>query len=683
MNNLADFSDFGYQAIEIIGQNYHGGRITYLAKDLKQEKKVVIKQFQFARSNASWSIQDILDREIKILQQLDHPRIPRYINSFANHDGFCLVQEYKNAPSLAEIKTFKPQEIKVITISILEILVYLQKQIPPVIHRDIKPANILLDSNNNAYLIDFGFSRIGTEEVSGSSVVKGTPGFMPPEQLWGRLTKSSDLYSLGMTIICLLSGISSRNIRQHINNDYQVNFRPLISGVSNHFLEWLEKMVRPNPNKRYLDAETALTTLELVEIIPSPFEQKQTKIKSKQTSIEEKISNWLSLKSTIISLIVGAIVGLGWGQLQKFPIWGLFLGIVFGLGLSLTFGFPRKSKQFLSLPPWQNFIGAVAIAISLGIMSNPVIILRSSEYFSFTFWHHQHPKVARGSGFILYTDRPNPIVDLRYAKFINLFRQEVAEYLFDPGKVSCSVDIHLLKLDKNYFAVANRFGIQTPYGFLMHPPLHDPVIVVRANSGLGTLTHQIIYHYLDCSYPEGLPLWATQGVATFVEKFLAIEENKQLNFSWGYRSNWRDPYLRKVLDSINLNSTLQAGKQQSAIRSFFLFLHQKQLLFPLLDRLHGERSNGISRIEQLFDRPIYSVEKLWKEWVLSDALQIPMVELSFMAWGEEARRVRSFLNSDWRWDEKRQIWLRSSLDEDNSLIPGKETILKAQDLLFE
>ena len=59
-----------------------------------------IKEFRFALADASWSGYKAYQREIEVLQQLDHPRIPRYLDSFETPQGFCLVQEYKNAPSL-------------------------------------------------------------------------------------------------------------------------------------------------------------------------------------------------------------------------------------------------------------------------------------------------------------------------------------------------------------------------------------------------------------------------------------------------------------------------------------------------------------------------------------------------------------------------------------------------------
>ena len=578
MIELPDFSNAGYKLIKIIGQNHHGGRVTYLAEDLKQQKKVAIKQFQFTQGSLSWTMKDSLTREANILQELNHPRIPYYIDSFNNDLGFCLVQEYKDAPSLAEVRTFTPQQVKAIAISVLEILVYLQQRIPSVIHRDIKPANILVDNDYNAYLIDFGFSRIGGEDVSGSSVVKGTPGFMPPEQLWGRLTTASDLYSLGMTLICLLSGIEGIDLYNYINRDRQIEIDSLILGVSDRFKQWLTRMVQPNSDERFDSAFVTLESLLKGDIIASAAEKKQPK--SSNQGIEFK--NWLSLRSTAWSFIVGISSGSLWGITHHFISLGAGVGIILGFGLSLILAYSPKSKNFLSLPPLQSMLGTIITAIAVGLLINPTILVYSAQYLEFATWKPNNFKVAGGEGFVLYTDVLDPKRDRQYLVFLNQFRQEVGEHLFDPGKTSCLADIHLLKQDKNYFAIANRFGINTPYGFFMRPTWRNHLLVVREDSGLGTLTHQIMYHYLACSYPEGLPLWARQGAATFVEKFLALENSDRLDFSWGYRSNWRDPYVRKILPGVNLADTLRVGKEQCVIRSFFLYLHHRQLLFPLL-----------------------------------------------------------------------------------------------------
>ena len=175
-----DFSAHNYQIIRELGRNREGGRISYLATTLDETQQVVIKQFRFAQVSTSWQGYKAYQREIEILQSIDHTRIPKYLASFETADGFCMVQEYKNATSLAEKNNFSPTEIKQILVSILEILVDLQRSLPPIIHRDIKPENILIDQDNQAYLIDFGLARVNSHDIAISSVVAGTPGFTPP-----------------------------------------------------------------------------------------------------------------------------------------------------------------------------------------------------------------------------------------------------------------------------------------------------------------------------------------------------------------------------------------------------------------------------------------------------------------------------------------------------------------------
>jgi serine/threonine protein kinase len=266
-----DLTSYGYQITKELGANREGGRITWQALALKSQELVVIKQFCFASTNSSWSGYKAYEREIELLQQLNHPGIPRYLGSIETDNGFCLIQEYKPALSLTEKKDFKLEEVKIIIIKILEILVYLQKQTPPIFHRDIKPENILIDAELNTYLVDFGFASLGNKEVTASSVFKGTPGFIPPEQII-QPTKASDLYSLGVTIICLLTGKKSPNISAlaTIDNPYLLNFKPLLPQLNPKFINWLGKMVQPQASKRFSDAATAKTALQSIDILPTP-----------------------------------------------------------------------------------------------------------------------------------------------------------------------------------------------------------------------------------------------------------------------------------------------------------------------------------------------------------------------------------------------------------------------------
>lgn len=269
MNNrhleAIDLSPQGYQVDRVLGQNVHGGRVTYLAQDLNAEIPVVVKQFQFAGN--TWGNYDAYQREVDILQHLDHPRIPKYLTSWETPSGFCLVQEYKTGATLANVgRKFTIDEVKQIAIDILEVLIYLQQQQPPVVHRDLKPENILINEQNQVYVIDFGFARNNDQEVAASSTVKGTLGFMPPEQLFNRpLTKAADLYSLGVTLVCLLTGHKSTEIDQLIDHNYRLDLRSHLSHLPPNFLAWLIKITDPNPDQRYPDAQDALTTLQTID----------------------------------------------------------------------------------------------------------------------------------------------------------------------------------------------------------------------------------------------------------------------------------------------------------------------------------------------------------------------------------------------------------------------------------
>lgn len=268
---MPDFTSQNYQIIAELGRNREGGRITWKAKQLDTERTVVIKQFCFATAGSTWSDFQGYEREINILKKLNHPSIPKYLDSFSTEDGFCLIQEYKEALSLGKKPIFNPEDVKNIALKILEILVYLQNKLPPILHRDIKPENILVDHNINVYLVDFGLATRGSKKVSVSSIFKGTPGFIAPEQII-RPTLSSDLYGLGVTLICLLTGINSTEIQDLASKDdpYKLEFKHLLPQLSLPFLNWLEKMTAPRLKDRFKNAQEALENLLPLDLIRTP-----------------------------------------------------------------------------------------------------------------------------------------------------------------------------------------------------------------------------------------------------------------------------------------------------------------------------------------------------------------------------------------------------------------------------
>ncbi|WP_036479738.1 serine/threonine-protein kinase [Myxosarcina sp. GI1] len=252
-------------------------RQTLLAKDRQTQELVVVKLLTFG-GKLKWETFKLFEREAKILKELKHPAIPRYLDYFDVETdfgrGFALVQSYIDAPSLAAHiqagRTFSEIELKQIVTAVLEILIYLHHRHPPIIHRDLKPENILLgDRSGNyvgqVYLVDFGSVQAATKEL-GTRTVVGTYGYMPLEQFGGRAVPASDLYGLGTTIIYLASGQHPADLPQQ---DFRISFENFVN-LSSSFVEWLQWMTQPSLERRLESADRALEALENPKLQTKP-----------------------------------------------------------------------------------------------------------------------------------------------------------------------------------------------------------------------------------------------------------------------------------------------------------------------------------------------------------------------------------------------------------------------------
>lgn len=249
--------------------SHKAGRRTLLAQDLHAQKLVIVKILQFDQG-FQWDDLKLFEREVKTLQNLNHPAIPKYLDYFEleteNIHGFALVQTYIDAPSLEAAiqngRKFSETEVIELAEGLLDILIYIHGQIPPVIHRDIKPSNILLtnrsgNSIGDIYLVDFGSVQTVASKDSGTITIVGSYGYIPLEQFGGKTTMASDLYSLGMTLIYLITGVHPAELTQ-VNG--QVKFDS--SEISRKFSRWLEKMTHPHLDRRFDSAKSALTALK-------------------------------------------------------------------------------------------------------------------------------------------------------------------------------------------------------------------------------------------------------------------------------------------------------------------------------------------------------------------------------------------------------------------------------------
>ncbi|AFY52911.1 serine/threonine protein kinase [Rivularia sp. PCC 7116] len=251
-----------------LGKN--SGRKTLLVKDLETQELVVVKLLNFD-IDFDWQDLKLFEREAQILQELSHPAIPKYLDSFKvdsdNSKGFGLVQTYIPAKSLEEHiqsgRTFSEAEVKQIATALLEVLTYLHSRQPAVIHRDIKPSNILLgDRTGNhvgeVYLVDFGAVKTTAVQQDGTMTVVGTYGYMAQEQFGGRAVPTSDLYSLGATLIYLVTGSHPADL---LGDDMVIKFEETVN-LSAEFVSWLKWMTQTTLKKRPSSTEAALQELE-------------------------------------------------------------------------------------------------------------------------------------------------------------------------------------------------------------------------------------------------------------------------------------------------------------------------------------------------------------------------------------------------------------------------------------
>ena len=219
--NPGDLVNGRYKTIQELGRGGFG--ITYTAEDTwRSSLIVVLKQISIATPDFSnESARDSnyiakLEAEAKVLQDLKHPCIPKFIESFEADNYYYIVQEYIEGHDLSqEIRPGEPiSESEAISIlkEILNILQFVHQN--NIIHRDIKPANIVRrHSDRKLFLIDFGaVKEVATEHTNDSGVtvtrIIQSEGYTPAEQLSGLPKQNSDIYALGMMIMQAVTGFS-------------------------------------------------------------------------------------------------------------------------------------------------------------------------------------------------------------------------------------------------------------------------------------------------------------------------------------------------------------------------------------------------------------------------------------------------------------------------------------------
>ncbi|HZS79241.1 MAG TPA: protein kinase [Ktedonobacteraceae bacterium] len=203
-----------YHILSQVGTGGFGA--VFKAEDKRTRRLVAIKAIGLQGLSPQEIIEatDAFNREVMLLSDLKHPSIPCMYEQFTDPEHWCLVMEFIEGETLetyrAKLATgCLPFELVLhIGVQLCNVLEYLHSRTPPIIFRDVKPGNIMLTSSGRIYLIDFGVARYFRPGKRKDTIAFGSPGFAAPEQYGkAQTTPRSDIYSLGVTLYQLLSGV--------------------------------------------------------------------------------------------------------------------------------------------------------------------------------------------------------------------------------------------------------------------------------------------------------------------------------------------------------------------------------------------------------------------------------------------------------------------------------------------
>ncbi|HNU08836.1 MAG TPA: serine/threonine-protein kinase, partial [Pyrinomonadaceae bacterium] len=194
---------------QMIGRG--GAGEVYLAIDQRIGGPVVMKRTYYAGSDV---LGGGFESEARALERVRHQVLPKVTDHFVEQGDQFLVMDFVQGDDLAKRmaasqKPFPLSWVMFWADQILDALIYLHSNEPPIFHRDIKPQNLKLTEQNNVVLLDFGLSQGAVAKLEGRSGVPAqTKPFASLEQIRGGGTNArSDVYSLSATLYFLLTGV--------------------------------------------------------------------------------------------------------------------------------------------------------------------------------------------------------------------------------------------------------------------------------------------------------------------------------------------------------------------------------------------------------------------------------------------------------------------------------------------
>lgn len=219
---------------------------------LRDNTLVAVKCLELTRISKTLRF---LRRELGIMREARHPNIVQYLGCYKDDMTLYISMELCRTSLKDKMKNegkLQEEFVRKVARQAIEALAYLQKK--KIAHRDVKPENILLDSNDDVKLVDFGLSRVLTEQ---QITIVGTPYYLAPEVLKGDYSFECDMWSLGVVLYFALFGCVPFKAEDSSMLFHRIaNARPTFpEGASPDSMSFLQHLLSKNPRRRMTPAE--------------------------------------------------------------------------------------------------------------------------------------------------------------------------------------------------------------------------------------------------------------------------------------------------------------------------------------------------------------------------------------------------------------------------------------------